>query len=315
MKDLLGQALHRSSQTPINGELGPHRRLEWLTMPLGDVRDLRRVLGCTVNDVVLATVTGAMRRYLFRRRVDHRRIQFRVAAPVNTRRPEHDSRQGNHVATWVIPLPLGLDDPLEQVRAIKRETEARKRSDSALAVDTITRLAEWLPAPLLSRGLARMQGTGPVNMVVTNVPGPQMPLYMLGAKLLALYPLVPLMPGGGLGVALFSYDGKLCWGFSSDYELVPDLQDFVADIRESFEQLRHAAVAHFMERRTAEPESHATELMEFEAPAAPERVASRSREQHSAEPIEVQIPSPPTVESIHVASNLEGNGELRSPGP
>ncbi len=318
MKDLMSQVLHTTTETPINGELGPHRRLEWLTMPLADVRDLRKVLNCTVNDVVLATVAGAMRRYFFRRRVDHRDMKFRVAAPVNTRRPEHDARQGNHVATWIIPLPLDIDDPLEQVRAVQKETELRKTSESALVVDAITQLAEWVPAPLLARGLGRMQSTGPVNMVVTNVPGPQIPLYMLGARLLALYPLVPLMPGAGLGVALFSYDGKLCWGFSADYELVPDLQDFVADVREAFETLRHATVAHFIDRRTAEPEAsdvHAAEVAQSVSAESGSEGEVEERDEPGSEAIPDEGSPPPEIDIAPLPLDIETNGDLRSPGP
>jgi WS/DGAT/MGAT family acyltransferase len=229
-------AISAASSTPLNGELGPHRRLEWLTMPLEDVKDLRRVLGCTINDVVLATVTEAVRRYLFRRRVDHRKIDFRVSAPVSMRRPEHDRRQGNHVSSWVVPLPLDLDDPLEQLESIGRTTAELKDSDASLAVDTIMEVAEWIPGPVLA---------------VTNVPGPQFPLYLAGAKLLAMYPIVPLIPGGGLGVALFSYEGKLCWGFNGDFELVPDLASFVDDVAAAFEGLRQSAVGRYMEERTA----------------------------------------------------------------
>jgi len=180
--DLVGFALRPASETPINGELGAHRRLDWLTMPLDDVRELKDVLGCTINDVVLATVTGAMRRYLFRRRVDHRRIEFRVAAPVSTRRAEHDRRQGNHVSTWIVPLPLGADDPLECLEAVQEKTRELKRSEAALAVDTLMQVAEFLPAPLITRGVGLAQG--PANMIVTNVPGPQFPLYSVGARLL-----------------------------------------------------------------------------------------------------------------------------------
>ena len=100
---------------------------------------------------------------------------------------------------------------------------------------------------------------GPINMIVTNVPGPQFPLYSVGAPLLGMYPVVPLIPGGGLGIALFSYEGKLCWGFNADYELVPDLHTFVADLRAAFEELRKATVARFMERRTARPETASSE--------------------------------------------------------
>jgi diacylglycerol O-acyltransferase len=260
IKDMLQYSMSKASATPLNGELGPHRRIEWLTMPLDDVRDLRRVFDCTINDVVLATVTEAVRRYLFRRRVDHRQIDFRVAAPVSTRRPEHDRRQGNHVSTWVVPLPLDRDDPLDQLEAICEQTRELKRSEASLALETMMELAEWIPGPLLATGLGAIQTARPVNMIVTNVPGPQFPLYMVGAKLQALYPIVPLLPGGGLGVALFSYEGKLCWGFNGDYELVPDLRVFVDDVRIAFEQLRSAAVSRFMERRTADAEQATPEL-------------------------------------------------------
>jgi len=241
--------LKPASKTPINGNLSPHRRLEWLTMPLDEVRDLRRELDCTINDIVLATVTGAMRRYLFRRRVDHRNIDFRVAAPVSMRRPDHDRRQGNHVSTWVVPLPLELDDPLEQVAAVAERTENLKRSEASLAVDSLMQVAEWMPHQLIERSIRL--ASGPANMIVTNVPGPQFPLFMQGARMFAMYPIVPLLPGGGLGVALFSYDGKLCWGFNGDYELLPDLGAFVDDVRQAFEALRAAAVSRYMELRTS----------------------------------------------------------------
>lgn len=248
-------AIRGASPTPLNGELGPHRRLEWMTMPLDDVKDLRRALGCTINDVVLATVTGAVRRYLFRRRVDHKTIDFRVSAPVSTRKPEHDRRQGNHVSSWIVPLPLDRDDPLEQIDAISKITSELKESDASLAVETIMEAAEWIPGPILSRALGSLSGSGPVNMIVTNVPGPQFPLYLAGAKLLAMYPIVPLIPGGGLGVALFSYEGKLCWGFNGDYELVPDLPAFAEDVRAAFESLRQSAVERYLSQRTASPET------------------------------------------------------------
>jgi WS/DGAT/MGAT family acyltransferase len=223
-------------------------------MPLDDVKELKGALDCTINDVVLATVTEAVRRYMFRRRVDHQRIDFRISAPVSTRRPEHDRRQGNHVSSWVVRLPIEYEDPLAQLNEIRKLTSELKRSEASLAVDTLMEVAEWLPGPVLARGLGAVSSAGPVNMIVTNVPGPQFPLYMVGAKLLGLYPIVPLLPGGGLGVALFSYEGRLCWGFNGDYELVPDLSAFVDDVRVAFENLRNAAVSAFMDRRTAPEE-------------------------------------------------------------
>ncbi|MGI9432744.1 MAG: WS/DGAT/MGAT family O-acyltransferase [Myxococcota bacterium] len=253
LRDLAGFALRPASATPINGELGPHRRLDWLTMPLDDVKELRRAAGCTINDIVLATVSAAVRRYMFRRRVDFKNLEFRVAAPVSTRKPGDEKLQGNHVSTWIVPLPLEVEDPLAQLRTVRERTESLKRSEASLAIDTVMQMAEWLPAPLLSLGVGL--ANGPANMIVTNVPGPQFPLYTVGSRLLGMYPLVPLLPGGGLGIALFSYEGRLCWGFNADPQRVPDLPAFVDDVRTAFEALRAAIVADFMARRTAAPES------------------------------------------------------------
>jgi WS/DGAT/MGAT family acyltransferase len=250
---LARSSLRVASQTPINGELGPHRRFDWLTMPLDDVRELRRVLDCSVNDVILATVAGAMRRYLFRRRVDPGRLDFRVAAPVNVRRGEHDGQLGNHVSSWIVRLPLGETDPLARVAQIRELTEGLKSSEAARGIQLLMDAAEWLPAGMLSLGVALTRG--PVNMIVTNVPGPQLRLYSVGAPLLGMYPMVPLLPGCGLGIALFSYEGRLCWGFNADWELVPDLRTFVTDLAASFEELRAATVARFLASRTAAAET------------------------------------------------------------
>jgi WS/DGAT/MGAT family acyltransferase len=252
LADLASWALRPASETPLNGELSPHRRFEWLTMPLDDVREIRRVLGCTINDAVLAILSGALRRYLFRRRVDPAALDFRISAPVNVRRAEHTGPAGNHVSSWILRLPLDRTDPIEQLEAIGACTASLKASGASLGIETVMAAAEWLPADWIARGtrLAR----GPVNMIVTNVPGPQLPLYTVGSRLLGLYPLVPLIPGGGLGAALFSYEGRLCWGFNADHALVPDLDAFVADLGASFEHLRAASVERYMSRRTAEPE-------------------------------------------------------------
>jgi WS/DGAT/MGAT family acyltransferase len=249
LADLTRFALEPASETPINGDLSPHRRIEWLTMPLDDVRELRGVLGCTVNDIVLATVAGALRRYFFRRRVDPAKLDFRVAAPVSVRKAKDERRQGNHVSTWIVRLPLAESDPIAQIDAVHQRTEALKRSQAALGADTVMKLAEWLPPAMIEAGVAI--ANGPANTIVTNVPGPQFPLYVVGAPMLGMYPMVPLIPGCGLGIALLSYDGKLCWGFNADYELMSDVRLFCDDVCVAFEELRRATVSRFMERRTA----------------------------------------------------------------
>jgi WS/DGAT/MGAT family acyltransferase len=237
--ELVGWAVRSPSETPINGPLGPHRNFDWLTMPLDDVKAVRRALGCTINDVVLTTVTGAVRRFLIRRRVRPEEIDFRVSAPVSVRREEEKGKLGNRVSSWIVRLPLGEEDPRKRLNAIHSVTQDLKSSKQALGVEMMMAVAEWTPGILLSLG-ARA-ASGPINMIVTNVPGPQFPLYMLGAKLLAPFPQVPLLEGTGIGVALFSYDGNLVWGFNADYGLVPDLEHFRQAIEESFRELGEAA--------------------------------------------------------------------------
>ena len=252
LTELAGLAFQPASESPINGELSPNRCIDWLTMPLDDVREVRGALRCTINDVVLATVTEALRRYLFRRRVDASTLDFRVSIPVNTRGAEHAKQMGNHVSTWIIRLPLDQKDPLDQVDAIRAQTAERKQSNSALALDTVMKAAEYLPVGLLRRGVGLVRGQ--VNTIVTNVPGPQFPLYTVGARLLGMYPIVPLIPGCGLGIALFSYEGKLCWGLNADHHLIPNLEDFTQDLGIASETLRKAAVTRFLSRRTAPSE-------------------------------------------------------------
>jgi WS/DGAT/MGAT family acyltransferase len=293
LKDLAGWVLAPASETPINGELGPNRSFDWMTMPLDDVRELRGVLGCTVNDIVLATVAGAMRRYLYRRRVDPAELDFRVSAPVSLRRGEEANKlAGNQVSSWIVQLPLEEMDAVARVEAIRARTLALKEREASLGVATMMSAAEWLPAPLLKAGAGLAQG--PINMIVTNVPGPQFPLYSVGARLLGMYPSVPLLPGTGLGVALFSYEGRLCWGFQADPACVPDLDAFVEDVGGAFEELRQATVASFLERRTGKEEQP-------EAPAAP-RKPKRRRKGAAALRVEGAEASPPAAKRATAAS-------------
>ena len=239
VRDLMGWVVRSPSDTPLNDSLGPHRRFDWLTLPLEDVKKVRRALGCTVNDVVLTTVAGAVREFLIRRRVRPEGVDFRVSAPVSVRNEDEKQKLGNQVSSWIVRLPVGEADPLERLEALHRMTQELKDSRQALGVEMMMAMAEVSPGVLLSLG--SRAAAGPINMIVTNVPGPQFPLYFLGAKLLYCFPQVPLLPNTGLGVALFSYDGLLCWGFNADYTLMPDLETFRCGIEAAFWELSEAA--------------------------------------------------------------------------
>jgi len=239
VQQLFASQMSSASATPINDEIGPHRAFDWWQVPLSEIKELRKALGCTVNDVVLTIVTGAFRRYFLRRGVDPSELDFRVQAPVSVRSDAERGKLGNRISTWVIRLPLGPEDPREQLEAIHETTRELKESRQALGVETMMSVMESMPASLLS--LAARGASAGMNTIVTNVPGPQFPLYLLGAKLEGLFPQVPLLQNVGLGIALISYDGTVNWGFNADPKLVPDLPAFVGFVGEAFEDVARTA--------------------------------------------------------------------------
>jgi len=268
--ETLGASLSTASATPINADIGPHRRFDWHMMDLAEVKVIRKALGGSLNDIVLTVVTGATRRFLQRRFVDPSRIDFRVLAPVSVRSEDERGSLGNRVSAWVVDLPIGEDDPRRQLEMIAKTTAELKDSRRAVGAEVLTQVAEWTPSTLLSLAGRNMTRLLPFNMVVTNVPGPQFPMYMLGAKLLETFPHIPLMDNLGLGVALLSYNGKLCWGFSADYDLLPDLSAFVRAIRESFEELRRLAKTEMATAATVAPQAAAVPpVVEARAVAEP----------------------------------------------
>ena len=229
---------------PFNRPIGPHRRIDWTTVPMARIRAIRDAVGGTVNDVVLATAAGAMGRFLSRTRgVDVDGVRFRAMAPVSVRTPEQRGTLGNRVSAWTVDLPVAERNPLARLEIIRGETRDLKEKKSALGAETLTRVSEWTGSTLLSLGARLMTLGTPFNMVITNVPGPRSRLYLLRSRMLEIHPHVPLMGTLGLGIALFSYEGTLSWGFSADWDLVPDLHDLVGATQRSFEELCAAAGA------------------------------------------------------------------------
>jgi len=249
--------LRPSDPTPLNGPIGPNRRFDWSQSDLATVKTVKNVLGGTVNDVVLAAVAGGIRRFLFERGAtpeELERLDFRVMAPVSVRSAAQDGTLGNQVAMWLVHLPVGEADPVRRLDAVRAETERLKETDQALGAATIVRLSTGAPSTLVSLGARLAASARPFNMTVTNVPGPQFPLYLLGAPLRSTYPLVPLWRGHGVGIALFSYLGRIFWGFNADYDLMPDLGVFVPAMDAAVEELHTAAVASRRRREEGEAE-------------------------------------------------------------
>ncbi|HTO53671.1 MAG TPA: wax ester/triacylglycerol synthase family O-acyltransferase [Myxococcota bacterium] len=241
LSETLGGGLRLPSETPLNREIGPHRRFDWLNMDLVELKRMRKTLGGSLNDLVLTIVTGAVRSFLRSRHVNPDRLDFRVMAPVSVRSDDQRGALGNRVSAWIVPLPIDEPDPRVQLSRIIEKTTRLKVSNSAVGAELLTQAAEYTPSTLLALGARNIARLLPFNLVVTNVPGPQTPMYMLGAEMLEVYPHVPLTDRLGLGIALMSNNGRLCWGFNGDYDLVPDLREFVAAIDHAFRELQQLA--------------------------------------------------------------------------
>jgi hypothetical protein len=163
--------------------------------------------------------------------------------PVSLRTDDQRGTLGNQIALWMADLPVAERDPVRRLARVRETTTRLKESRQALGAQVLAAVSEWTSSTLLSSAVRMATRSRPFNLVVTNVPGPQIPLYMLGARIREFFPILALLDNQALGVALFSYDGTLCWGFVCDWDLVPDLHDFVLDVAGAFAELRAAAQA------------------------------------------------------------------------
>jgi hypothetical protein len=259
MGEALAAGLRSTSETPLNQPLGPHRRFDWLEMDLAEVKLVKDSLGGTVNDVVLATVAGALRRFLKLRRLEVDDLVIRANVPVSIRRRDQRGTLGNRIALFMPELPVAEAEPVERLARVREAMARLKESRQAVGADVLASVSEWTSATLLSLAVRVATRGRPYNLVVTNVPGPQLPLYLLGARMDTCYPVVNLLENQALGVALFSYDQRLYWGFTADWELLPDLHEFVRAIEISFQELRSAAQAASGARQTEPPGAQAPE--------------------------------------------------------
>ncbi len=245
LREALG-ALRPATDTPFNREIGPHRRFDWLALDLDEVKRVKRALGGTVNDLVLATVAGAVSRFLVQRGISQHRqrgFDFRVFCPVSVRSRSERGTLGNRVSSMIASLPIAETDARRRLEIVTRTLGDLKKSKQALGAEILASVSEWTAPTLMSLAARLAFRSRTSNMIVTNVPGPQVPLYLLGARMTEAYPVVPLFSHHGLGIALFSYAGGLFFGFNSDWDLFPDLHDFVVAVDASFHELCEAADA------------------------------------------------------------------------
>jgi diacylglycerol O-acyltransferase / wax synthase len=233
MLKLGGTMVRRRDNVFFNRKIGPQRTGRGLKVPLAAFKALKDRYGCTVNDAVLAVVSEGLYRW-FKSRGEQVPAKVRVFCPVSVRTDAGRGKVGNQISGMVFELPTG-DLPIEErLKRINVTTGDLKRTRQAVAADQLAGLAEWAPPTLLvlaGRVMSTPQAGANIN--VTNIPGPQFPLYSGGAQLLEVWPFAPLYPSMGLGVAVVSYNGDAYFGLTADPALVPDVEAFTQNLREA----------------------------------------------------------------------------------
>jgi diacylglycerol O-acyltransferase len=227
--------------SPLNVPIGPHRRYTWVDASLEDFKAIKNALGGTLNDAVLASVTLCLGRWLRGRGHDTRGLVLKAMVPVSVRAETERGALGNRVAAMWAPLPVGLEDPRDVFATVHEAMSGLKESGQAVGAQALTQLADFAPPTIMSQAARLQARQRSFNLVVTNVPGPQIRLYLLGRRMRAIYPVVPLAANQALGIAVMSYDGRLGFGLLGDYDALPDLHDVAAALRAAIADLLAAA--------------------------------------------------------------------------
>ena len=242
---IMANAGLRAPATPFNKAISPHRRWSFLTLPLDDVKTVKNAAGATVNDVVMALCSGALRRWL----LDHDALPeapLVAAVPVSIRSEAEKGAGGNRVSTMIAGLPTHLADPVERLQACTSAMQAAKDQHGALPATLLSDVTEFA-MPALAGQAARLaarvrllERVNPFNLFVSNVPGPNIALYYAGARLLGYYPLSAIADGQGLNITVCSLDGGMHFGLIADRELVPDLDTMAGYLQDELAVLQKA---------------------------------------------------------------------------
>ncbi|MGE5282742.1 MAG: WS/DGAT/MGAT family O-acyltransferase [Chloroflexota bacterium] len=241
--EVVGAFADPAPDVPLNEKIGPHRRFTWTRSELATFKLIKDALGGTVNDVVLAVVTGALREWLHGRGVRTEGLELRALVPVSIRAEDEHGNLGNRIAAMRGPLPVYVEDPVRRLRVVSEEMEGLKRSKQALGAEVISRFNDFAPPTLLAQAARITFSTRLFNLIVTNVPGPQIPLYVLGRELDEVFPVAFLPENHALAVAIMSYNGNVGFGLLADYDSMEDVEDFAAGLDRSLAELEEAARA------------------------------------------------------------------------
>lgn len=244
MGSLAWASLAPAPSSPLNQLAGPHRRYRGVQTDLTDLRLIKNTFGGSINDVVVTVVTGALRKWLVSRGVRTEGLELRALVPVSVRGDAQRGEFGNKLAIMQGPLPVYVDDALDRYLIVRQAMDDLKASGQALGAEILAGVQNLAPPTLLAQASRLQFSTHFFNLLVTNVPGPQLPLYMVGRKLLDIYPIAFLPKGHGLAVAVFSYNGHLDFGLLADFDTIPDIDVISDGISESVAELVRLAREH-----------------------------------------------------------------------
>ena len=229
--------------TSINASITPHRSFAFTQMSLDDVKHAKNALGGTVNDIVLAMCAGALRRY-FDAKDEHADGPLVAMIPISVRAEDEKGAMGNRVSSMLVSLASDVDDPLERLATIREATKNAKEQDRAIGADTLTNWTEFA-APAIAARAARLYSNMKMadrhrplfNVTISNVPGPPFPLYSAGARMVAMYPMGPIMDGGALNITVMSYMDTMNFGLVACSDVIPNVADIGRYLDESLDEL------------------------------------------------------------------------------
>jgi WS/DGAT/MGAT family acyltransferase len=237
------ELMNPAPDVPLNTEIGPHRTYRWVHSHLDDFRIVKDTFGGTVNDVVLAVVAGALRSWLGTRGVRTGGLELRALVPVSMRTDEERGMLGNRLAVVRAPLPVYAEDPVERLRIVREEMGKIKQSKQVMGAEALVALNDFAPPTVLAQASRLNFSTRLFNLIVTNVPGPQFPLYVLGRELQTVVPVAFLPEKHALAIAIFSYNGKVSFGLLGDFDAMDDIDVVREGLEEALRELVAAASA------------------------------------------------------------------------
>jgi diacylglycerol O-acyltransferase len=255
--EVVWAGLNPAPPTPLNVPIGPHRRLVFVRCELADFKTVKDTFGGTVNDVVLTVVAGALRRWLRARGTRTEGLELRALVPVSVRSKDEKGTLGNRILVMRGPLPVYIEDPVARLRVVKQAMDGLKESKQAVGAEVLVGVQQFAPPTVLAQASRLNFSTRLFNLIVTNVPGPQFPLYVLGRRLTDLFPIAFLPKDHALAVAIMSYDGGIDFGLLGDYDALPDIDALGEYVEAALAELVTAAqsrvAAKPRARRAAKP--------------------------------------------------------------